>query len=75
MRAGLKFDYAKLKGRIKEKELTQEEFSSLIGIGKTSLYSKFKNQTEFKQSEIMKAVKVLGIPKREINAYFFTPKV
>jgi len=70
------WDYSKLKGRIKEKYDTQQKFVEALGIlSDTSITYKLSNQTEFKQSEIYKIMKILEIDDSEIKAYFFIPKV
>lgn len=71
----LVFDYNKLRGKIREKCYTQEEFAKQIGIGYVSLSKRLNNQLEFSSSEIFKSCNVLGIPADEISAYFFTPEV
>lgn len=71
----LVFDYSKLRGKIREKRYTQEEFAKQIGIGYVSLSKRLNNQLEFSSSEIFKSCHVLEIPADEISAYFFTPEV
>ena len=69
------FSYNKLKGKIKEVFGTQEAFAKALGIGRTSLYSKLNNNTEFTQSEMLKSLELLGLAKGDVDTYFFTPKV
>lgn len=69
------FDYSKLRGRIKEKYNTQDEFASAIGLGRVSLSKRLNNQLDFSQGEIKTAAVALGIEASEIPAYFFTLKV
>ena len=69
------FDYSKLKGRIKEKNLTQEELANKIGINKSTISLRLNNQSSFIQDEIDKIIKILDIPAEEIKKYFFTEKV
>ncbi len=69
------FAYDKLKGKIKEVFGTQEAFATALGIGRTSLYSKLNNNTEFTQTEMLKSMELLHLEKSEVDSYFFTPKV
>ena len=69
------FDYSKLKGKIKEKGLTQEELANKIEIDKSTLSLKINNQSVFTQEEIFKIINILEISPEEIEEYFFTIKV
>ena len=69
------YDYSKLKGRMKEKELTQEDVAKHIDKDKSTLNLKLNNQSYFVQDEILKIVNLLEIPAEEIKEYFFTEKV
>jgi len=71
----LEFDYAKLRGRIREVCETQERFSDLMGMSKPTISAKLNNKSEFTQPEIIRAVEVLSINLDEISSYFFTPSV
>lgn len=69
------FNYAKLRGRIKEIFDTETTFAKNLGISQTSLSQKLNNKVEFTQKEIEKAIELLHIPKEEIPMYFFTPLI
>ena len=69
------FDYSKLYGKIKEKCETQQKFAKLMGIARTSLNAKLNNNSKFTQSEINKAIEILGLTQNEIPEYFFKTKV
>ena len=71
----VKFDYSKLKGRIREIFNTQSAFAEAMGMSTTSLSAKLNNKIEFSQKEMDKASDLLKIKKEEIPVYFFTPKV
>lgn len=71
----MKFDYRKLKGRIKEMYGTQNEFAEAVGLSFVSISKKLNNLRQFKQSDIDKITEVLNIPKEEIPIYFFTLEV
>lgn len=69
------FDYSKLKGKMKEKGITQERLANEIGKDKSTISLRLNNQSLFVQDEIDKIIKLLEIPATEIKKYFFTPKV
>ena len=69
------FSYDKLRGRIREKFGTQDEFAKKLGMSRTSLNLKLNNVSEFTQKEILRAASLLGISLSEIDEYFFTLKV
>lgn len=69
------FDYRKLLGRIIEKMGSQARFAKAMGLSERSMSLKLNSRVPFKQSEICKAVGILGIPEDEISAYFFTQRV
>lgn len=71
----VKFDYSKLKGRIREIFDTQSAFADAMGISAITLSAKLNNKFQWKSSEIDKACELLKIAKEEIPIYFFTPKV
>jgi hypothetical protein len=68
-------DYSKLKGRIVEKYATQSNFSKAINLSERTLSLKLNGEIDWKQSEILKAMKLLDISNNEVNQYFFTLKV
>ena len=68
----MKYDYSKLLGRMREYHHTQETLAKAIGINESTLNSKLKNKTYFKQDEIVKICKLLDISVPEIGAYFYT---
>ena len=69
------FDYAKLKGRIKEKCDTQKAFASMLGVSEGTLIQKLNCRVYFTQSEILRSAGILEIPQENLFAYFFTPRV
>lgn len=68
----IRYDYSKLKGRIKEICGTQDALASRIGLGRVTLSQRLNNISTFSQSEIAKMTKELDIPNEEIPLYFFT---
>ncbi len=67
-----KYNYSKLLGRIRERDLTQEQLAKAIGKNKSTISAKVNNQFSFTQEEMDAICKVLDIPSDEIGAYFFT---
>lgn len=65
------FDYRKLKGRIKEKFNTQDNFAVALGIGRVSLSRRLNNQLEFDSKEIFNSIKLLELTENDIPEYFF----
>lgn len=65
------FDYRKLKGRIKEKFNTQDNFANALGIGRVSLSQRLNNQLEFDAKEIFNSIKLLELTENDIPEYFF----
>lgn len=71
----MRWNYNKLRGKIKEVCGTQDAFAEKIGIGRVSLSQRLNNLIEFTQEEMFKSCEVLGIPLEEIPVYFFTLEV
>nr|DAF67498.1 MAG TPA: Protein of unknown function (DUF739) [Caudoviricetes sp.] len=70
-----KYNYNKLKGRMREWGYTQEEFAKAIGICTVSLNRKLGNKQDFRQGEILRSCEVLNIFADEIPDYFFNPEL
>lgn len=69
------YDYSKLSGRIVEKCETQAKFADAMDLSERSISLKLNGKVGWKQSEITKACKVLGLALTEIPAYLFVVKV
>lgn len=65
------YNYAKLKGRIKERCLTQADLGKAAGIGKSTLNLKISSKAEFNQGDIYRICETLDIKPEEISQYFF----
>ncbi len=65
------YDYSKLLGRLREMGLTQSDLAGKIGISEATLNQKFKNKTEFKQTEIAKILSAVNVDMASVDAYFF----
>lgn len=70
----MSFDYAKLRGKIKEVYRTQDEFAKALGIGRVSLSQRLNNTLDFTQEEINTACRILGLAASDIPDYFFPHK-
>lgn len=70
-----RYDYSKLRGRIKEKLGTEKKFAYKIGRTPNYVSKVFRNSTYLSQEDIAIGAEVLGIPTVEIGVYFFTPEV
>lgn len=68
----LEMDFSRLKGRMREKGVTQEELAKAIGISAASLNKKLNNKTDFCLRETFAIGKILSI--EDATEYFFTPK-
>jgi len=71
----MKFDYSKLLGLMRSKNITQSFLAKEIGNTEATLSLKFNNKAKFKQSEILLICEILDINENEIGLYFFTKKV
>ena len=69
------FDYRKLKGAIIEKYESQSAFAKEIGISERTLSLKINGKIAWKQNEILRAIKALGLKNSDIQEYFFKEKV
>lgn len=69
----MEFDYSKLLGAMREKGVTQADVAKIAGVSETSLRSKLKNRTEFRDSEMLLIKKYLDLPNYE--DYFFVAKL
>ena len=69
------YDFSKLLGRITEKFGTQTKFASAMGWSERTNSIKLNSIVDWKQSDILRACKILEIGMEEIPTYFFTPDV
>lgn len=69
------YNYNKLKGKIVEMYGSRCAFSQALGIAECTLSQKLRGNYDFTQSEILKSCKLLGIPMKEVRAYFFNENV
>ena len=69
------FEYAKLRGKIKEVFGTEKSFAAELGTTSTTISLILNNKAEFTQSAIIKSAEKLGIEPEQISDYFFTTKI
>ena len=69
-----KFDYSKLLGKLKEKNITQDKLAEIAGISPSTLNLKLNNKSDFKTKEMLTILKCLGLPTEDIGKYFFCEK-
>ena len=69
------FNYDKLSGRIVEVFGTRYKFAEAMGWSERTLSLKMGGDRSWKQPDICKAIKLLGLTEEDIPIYFFTPKV
>lgn len=67
----MRYNYAKLLGRIKECGYTQESLANAIGKNKSTISAKLNGRYPFTAKEIDDICKVLDISNDEIGIYFF----
>lgn len=68
------YNYNKLRGLIKEKYGTLQNFAESLGIGTTTLNSRLNSETYFDQAEIERVATLLDLSKVEVDQVFFTSK-
>jgi len=69
------FNYAKLRGRIREVFKSEKNFAEAMEISKATISAKLNNSAEFTQTEIDRACFLLEIDQSDISVYFFSAKV
>lgn len=72
----MKYNFDKLKGKIKEVYNTQNDFAKSMEMAPNTLSSKLNNQSYFSSEEISRAVELLKINNSaEAWSIFFTKQV
>ena len=71
----VKYDYSKLKGRIREYFGTQDSFAESLDLSTTSMTSKLSGKVRFTQDEIYYAIQRLNIKPEELMDIFFKERV
>ena len=68
-------DISKLKGKIVERNTTQEELANKIGIDKSTFYRKMKQNGNFSIKEVNCTGATLNLSKDEAMSIFFSETV
>lgn len=72
----IRYNFDKLKGKIKEMFNTQNDFAIAMEMAPNTLSAKLNNISEFTSNEISKAIELLSIDsKEEAWNIFFTQQV
>lgn len=66
-----RFNYRKLRGKIKEVYGTEGAFASALGIKQSTVSQKLTNKTLFTNGEIAEAIALLNLSAEETMACFF----
>ena len=69
------FDYAKLKGKLRESGITYRKYAKLLGLTTSTVSEKLNNNAQFSQCEINATIQLLDINPANIEEYFFNLKV
>lgn len=67
------FDYSRVLGKMKEKNLTQAVVARRLGISENSFRNKIKGRTDFTTGEIFALALLLDVTQ-DIGEYFFCVK-
>lgn len=65
------YNYSKLLGLMREKNITQENLAEYVGMSQVTLNKKLNNNSQFKQNEMVSILNVLALPMSEVAAIFF----
>lgn len=66
-----KYDYSKLRGKIREVYKTEGAFAQAMHLTTTALSRRLCNIAEWKRPEMLRACELLAIPAEELPLYFF----
>jgi len=69
-----KFDYAKLRARIRKRLGTLEEFAAVVGLSVAEIRAKLDNSADFSLPEIDRVCESLGIGDEEVGGVFWMLK-
>ena len=68
-------DYSKLKGRITEVLGSQRAFAEALGLSERTVSLKMNGLIDWRQDEMIEAIRILRLSESDIPDYFFTMKV
>lgn len=63
--------YAKLRGRIVEKETTQAAIAKKIGISPQAMSKKMNGETGFSQDDVIRICAILDIDLSDVGSFFY----
>lgn len=66
------YNYSRLLGLMREKNITQENLAEYVGISEVTLNKKLNNNSQFKQNEMVSILNVLALPITDVVTIFFT---
>jgi len=66
-----KFDYTRLRERIREKFGTPEEFALAVGLSSAEVRARLNNSADFRLPEMDRVCEFLGISNEDIDGVFF----
>lgn len=69
------YNYAYLRGFIREHFETNKNFANFLGIGGTALYDRLSSKVPFKQTEIDKVGKKYNLSGEEVCRLFFNSEI
>lgn len=69
------YDYSEILGKLRAKNITQNELAHIIGLNPSTINLKFNNKSEFTQSQMRKIVAAVDEPVSTIGFYFYTHKL
>nr|DAM27457.1 MAG TPA: Protein of unknown function (DUF739) [Caudoviricetes sp.] len=69
------YNYAYLRGFIREHFKTNQNFANFLGIGGTALYDRLSSKVPFKQTEIDKVGKKYNLSGEEVCRLFFNSNI
>ena len=70
----IKYDYSKLRGKIREAFQTESSFAKKLGISKQGLSSKLNGRLNFNLHEISRMSLIFKFREEEMFEYFFRRK-
>ena len=71
----MSYNFAKLRGRMVEKNVSSKDLADRIGMASTALSLRLNGKRQFRLNEVEQIVTALDIPAEQIAAYFFTEEV
>lgn len=72
MKRRYNYDYSKLRGRLREREVIYKTLGKVLGLSEGSVSERLNNNAQFSQEEIEKTMIFLEIPLNQVEQYFFT---